>query len=242
MAVLKIKDENNNFVNVPTIKGDKGDPGKDGSGIVELTSEDSSNPICLFDLDEGIYKIYGYIKYYPTYEGTAIIQSPSLISVAKNSTTTYVQILEASGNNVTGYEITKTSYKKQSKISELLDIFYPVGSYYETSDTSFNPNTSWGGTWVLENDGTSLVSKSEKDGSVFNVDLGTIVGSETHQLMQTELPGTTWATGGRTDFTLKKYFNNGSYYALNSNPDAILGAAHNIVQPSKVVNRWHRTA
>lgn len=28
----------------------------------------------------------------------------------------------------------------------LLDMFYPVGSYYETSDGSFNPNTSWGGT------------------------------------------------------------------------------------------------
>lgn len=31
----------------------------------------------------------------------------------------------------------------------ILDVFYPVGSYYETSDTTFNPNTSWGGTWVL---------------------------------------------------------------------------------------------
>ena len=31
-------------------------------------------------------------------------------------------------------------------------IYYPVGSYYETSDTTFNPNTAWGGTWSLETD------------------------------------------------------------------------------------------
>lgn len=27
---------------------------------------------------------------------------------------------------------------------------YPVGSYYETSDSAFNPNTAWGGTWASE--------------------------------------------------------------------------------------------
>lgn len=29
-------------------------------------------------------------------------------------------------------------------------IYYPVGSYYETSDTSFDPNDTWGGTWSSE--------------------------------------------------------------------------------------------
>ena len=31
----------------------------------------------------------------------------------------------------------------------ILDKFYPVGSYYETSDASFSPSVAWGGTWVL---------------------------------------------------------------------------------------------
>ena len=35
----------------------------------------------------------------------------------------------------------------------LIDLFYPVGSYYETSDTDFDPNVSWGGTWSLETEG-----------------------------------------------------------------------------------------
>ena len=42
--------------------------------------------------------------------------------------------------------------------SEFLDLFYPVGSYYETSNSSFNPNTVWGGTWVLEAEGKVHVS------------------------------------------------------------------------------------
>lgn len=40
----------------------------------------------------------------------------------------------------------------------LIDVFYPVGSYYETSDTTFDPNNTWGGTWVLETEGVVHVS------------------------------------------------------------------------------------
>lgn len=31
--------------------------------------------------------------------------------------------------------------------NNLLDMFFPVGSYYTTGDASFNPNTAWGGRW-----------------------------------------------------------------------------------------------
>ena len=52
---------------------------------------------------------------------------------------------------------TKPSYTA-SEISGLMDFFYPVGSYYETSDTTFDPNTAWGGTWYLEVGGQVHVS------------------------------------------------------------------------------------
>lgn len=42
----------------------------------------------------------------------------------------------------------------------VVDMFYPIGSYYETSDTTFDPNVSWGGTWVLETEGQVHVSGS----------------------------------------------------------------------------------
>lgn len=34
---------------------------------------------------------------------------------------------------------------------QLVDIFYPPGSYYETSDQDFDPNVRWGGIWELDN-------------------------------------------------------------------------------------------
>lgn len=33
----------------------------------------------------------------------------------------------------------------------LVDFFYPIGSYYDTSNVNFNPNTLWGGTWTSTN-------------------------------------------------------------------------------------------
>lgn len=43
--------------------------------------------------------------------------------------------------------------KDKLAISGIIDVFYPVGSYYETSDTAFDPSTSWGGTWTLVSTG-----------------------------------------------------------------------------------------
>ena len=40
----------------------------------------------------------------------------------------------------------------------IAEIVYPVGCYFETTDTSFDPNTAFGGTWVLETGGQVHVS------------------------------------------------------------------------------------
>lgn len=50
-------------------------------------------------------------------------------------------------------------------INSLLPIFYPVGSYYETSETTFDPNTEWGGTWELEVAGQVHVSSGTVSGT-----------------------------------------------------------------------------
>lgn len=41
----------------------------------------------------------------------------------------------------------------EGSMESLIDMFYPIGSYYETSDTDFNPNDEWGGEWSLESGG-----------------------------------------------------------------------------------------
>ena len=60
--------------------------------------------------------------------------------------------------------INATNLNNMQKL--LVDLIYPVGIYVEISDSDFNPNTTWGGTWVLENDGTVLVSKSNINNSI----------------------------------------------------------------------------
>ena len=72
-----------------------------------------------------------------------------------------------------------------NRINGLIDIFYPVGSYYETSDTTFNPNTAWGGTWVEDSKGRSTVAKA--DSGTF-VTVGSTGGAETHKIASAELP------------------------------------------------------
>lgn len=60
---------------------------------------------------------------------------------------------------------------------EVFDFAHPVGSYYETSDSTWTPQAAgWYGTWVADNDGSALVSY--KSSGAFNKATGTIVGGE----------------------------------------------------------------
>lgn len=71
------------------------------------------------------------------------------------------------------------------KISDLLNMFYPVGSVYETMDSSFDPNKKWGGTWERIK-GRVLVGVDEND-SDFNT-TEKIGGEKTHKLSVSEMP------------------------------------------------------
>lgn len=70
----------------------------------------------------------------------------------------------------------------------LLDFFYPVGTYYETSDSDFDPNTTWGGTWVQDSKGKVLVGRS--DTGVFSSNNDT-VGNESISILESNLPSHT---------------------------------------------------
>lgn len=88
--------------------------------------------------------------------------------------------------------------------NSLLDIFYPVGSYYETSDWTFNPNSSWGGVWEEELDGTVLVSWGQRDSSTAAYDYGDTFGTRYVTLTSSNMPSHTHsfsATTGSTSLT-----------------------------------------
>lgn len=146
----------------------------------------------------------------------------------------------------------------------LVDFFYPVGSYYETSDTSFDPNTQWGGRWDLELEGQVHVSA----GSNYTVDgamTGTSDGGEkTHKLITAEMPAHShepsvtsenFVTSGDADAnnTRVAYSSSGnrwvdglasqSHFHHRAATNSVgSGNAHNNMQPYIIVNRWHRTA
>ena len=124
-----------------------------------------------------------------------------------------------------------------------IDVTYPVGSYYETSNTDFDPNNEWGGTWTREDDGTALVSY--KSSGAFNKNIETIVGEETHQLTINEMPdhkhdinyaSSAGGNGSGLVYGTSEGHNAGFIWATGDNQP------HNNVQPSKVCIRWHRTA
>lgn len=85
---------------------------------------------------------------------------------------------------------------KANLVRALFDFIHPVGSYYETSDTSFNPNNTWGGTWVLETAGQVHVSAGtgySVSGALNNRSDGGATTSATgsHTLTASEIPAHT---------------------------------------------------
>lgn len=61
------------------------------------------------------------------------------------------------------------------EIDYLLDWYYPVGSYYETPFSNFNPNVSWGGTWILDPDAGALVIDSNAQAGTVDGDLAAVI-------------------------------------------------------------------
>lgn len=150
-------------------------------------------------------------------------------------------------NNMQPYIVTNYIIKYSSAMSvnqSHLDMFYPVGSYYETSDSTFDPNVSFGGTWVLETEGQVHISAGE------NYEIGNTGGEATHTLNINEMPSHTHTmlySGGSTTTWGYNYTSSGGTRSGQTETSGGIGPtgggqAHNNMQPYIVVNRWHRTA
>lgn len=125
---------------------------------------------------------------------------------------------------------------------QLLDIFYPIGTIYE-STKSDNPSTFMGGTWARFGNGQVLVGVNESD-TDFNT-VNKTGGEKTHVLTEAEMPSHTHEVtveqkvrGGGTGYTL---LDAGTATKLTSS-SAGGNQAHNNLQPYVTVYRWQRTA
>lgn len=124
-----------------------------------------------------------------------------------------------------------------------IDVIFPIGTSYITNNPSFNPNTAWGGTWVKDCEGQTIVGQKENDSDFGTLD--NVVGEKTHTLTIEETPNHVHPFG-----TFSKI---GSI-ASGSGASAIIdwgdnpigsaggGQAHNNIQPSKIKIIWTRTA
>jgi hypothetical protein len=128
---------------------------------------------------------------------------------------------------------------------------YPVGSIYMSISSSFNPNTSFGGTWAKIAEGHCLIQAGDR------YVLGSTGGESTHKLTVQEMPQhahsvvrddgvkvSSWATNvadgdkwyvpvdGNNTYGHKEYMTD---FQGGSN-------AHNNMPPYLAVNIWKRTA
>ena len=114
----------------------------------------------------------------------------------------------------------------EKRIDGLLDFFYPVGCYFETSDTKFNPNKSWGGKWELELAGVVHVSSGTGytvAGALTNAKDG---GAETVTLDTTMIPAHTHGEKTLTGhFNIRKWGTSGFLGNLITSSDGIVSAS-----------------
>lgn len=149
----------------------------------------------------------------------------------------------------------------------ILNMFFPVGSHYFSGDNGFNPNTSWGGTWVkIENAflyGSGSKSVGETGGEE-NVTLSLDqIPTHTHTRNNMNIIGGFTNNGHASgigawgSFTCIKNgklsnegaANDGGEFAFDAslawsgNTSAVGGdESHNNMPPYIVVNIWKRTA
>lgn len=197
-----------------------------------------------------------------------------------------------------GYEYNGISPQTiQTLMITMFNATYPVGSYYETSDTSFNPNNEFVGEWELEAEGLVHISSgtnyevsvNDKDGGNSTINYtpsgsnsgGTVQGhtltanesgvqGHTHgagtsgeKLLGTNAAGGTGVSrrtvasgSGAANVLYADYAVNRQTSTSSTSKNAVNAHSHgftnptfsgtqatlNVMQPYKIVNRWHRVA
>ena len=172
---------------------------------------------------------YWYVRNYDT-SGTQVAQKGIKMDMNKSGALTYT--VSDSDNFRTA--INAVNWQT----------IYPVGCYFETSDTTFDPNIAFGGTWVLETEGQVHISAGQ------NYIVGDTGGEATHTLTVNEMPSHThtmlYAGGSAVNWGYNYASSGGTRSAQTEASGGVGltggGQAHNNMQPYIVVNRWHRTA
>lgn len=216
----------------------------------------------------GIIAVKGTAAVNPVEPNDSAIRTAISADGASGATAYYVIL--ATVTIPTGTTDLIAGYIKQGRKPSdyLLDKYYPVGTYYETSNTGFDPNDAWGGTWAEDTSGRVTVAQ---DTGTFST-VGDTGGAKTHT-HKIDARMRLWfgAAGCETSkaFDIVDEDGNGgtmtqaigllSATTINRNNGAesgttamqhdgfgqkIIGKTYSdsSLQPYVVVKRWHRTA
>lgn len=141
-------------------------------------------------------------------------------------------------------------YTPETLKATILDIFYPVGTIYHATDSAFDPNDTWGGTWERIQDQFLLAAGTTYTG-------GSTGGEAAHKLTTQELPSHThtmyvnndnssssWVPTAGTCLVKPDYVTTSTknYSASLAQNGAGLDRAHNNMPPYLAVYVWKRTA
>lgn len=125
-----------------------------------------------------------------------------------------------------------------------IDVIFPVGTSYITNNPSFNPNTAWGGTWVKDCEGQTIVGQKANDSDFGTLD--DVVGEKTHKLTIDEMPSHNHGlkNSGSQQVGYDGLFRNNGNEGYNTGfmQNAGGNQPHNNIQPSKIKIIWTRTA
>ena len=135
-------------------------------------------------------------------------------------------------------------------IDEYWKTIYPVGSIYVSTSATFNPQTTWGGTWVKTAKGRCLIGAND------TYPLGSTGGEEKHTLLENELPLIEGHAFGVATYGIS---HSGHFNVTKENPCQLnagtgennlsniyfgfgANSPHNNMQPYLAVYIWERTA
>ena len=129
---------------------------------------------------------------------------------------------------------------------------YPVGSIYISTSPTFNPNTTWGGTWKKTSEGRCLIGAND------TYPLGSTGGEAEHTLSISEMPShdhnlsdwaMSWKISGvsgevnlNASATADAWSNNHGYFKSQNSKATGGNQPHNNMQPYLAVYIWERTA
>lgn len=170
-----------------------------------------------------------------------------------NSAITTEREARISADNSINQKLTQETTERKNEdanitttIEDYWKTIYPVGSIYISTNSTFNPQTTWGGTWIKTAKGRCLIGAND------TYPIGSTGGESSHTLTVDELPPhrhkisrINWYNSSQGRGLKFEYIENSNLKVdgeTQISGETGGGNSHNNMQPYLSVHIWERTA